>query len=257
MRILVTFAVEAEFAPWRHLRRFRNMRVNSDHYSGGVEGFEAQIGDKTIWILLTGMGIKLFDFQAASCFCSAGVNLVISSGLAGSLKPEIKPAELIAPRKVGNLRDASGVSITAAPLALAAHRGATLIETLLTSNHIVDTQQEKTRLAIFGEAVDMESFHIVRQFRDEGVPVLVVRAVSDPSDRDLPVDFNKCVTEEGRIKPASLFRQLLRRPKKLPELVRFGLQSRHASQKLAMFLDGLVEALTLDSIRRDAEVTAS
>ena len=256
MRILVTFAVEAEFAPWRKLRPFRKVRVNPEHYSGGVEAFEAQIAGRTVWVFFTKMGIKSFDFMAASCFRAAGVNLVISSGLAGSLKAEIKTEDVITPRRVGTLRDATGLTISPALLSLAEQREAKLIDTLLTSDRIIDTHVEKTRLADFGEAVDMESFHVVQKFRDEGVPVLVIRSISDPSDRDLPIDFGRSVTPTGRIKPASLLGQLLRRPKKVPELVRFGLQSRSASERLANVLDGLIESLTPERVERGTEVAA-
>src|SRR5258708_9247323 len=55
MRILVTFAVEAEFAPWRAIRAFRKVRINEKHYSGGVEVFEATISGSTVWVLFTGV----------------------------------------------------------------------------------------------------------------------------------------------------------------------------------------------------------
>jgi adenosylhomocysteine nucleosidase len=257
MKVLVTFAVEAEFAPWRTRRSFKSVRVRKEHWSGGVDVYEAQIGQCAVWVFLTGIGIKCFDFATASCFKDAGVDLVLSSGLAGSLKQEIEPEDVVASRKVGTLRDASGVPMTPEIVDLAERRGATLIALLLTSDHIVETQEEKNRLANFGEAVDMESFHVAQQFSDHKIPVAVVRAISDGNDQDLPVNFEKCLTPQGQVKTAPLLRELLARPKRVPELIRFGLQSRNASRKLANFLDGLIEALTPDILsRRDTEVSA-
>lgn len=252
MRILVTFAVEAEFAPWRALRAFKKIRINSGHWSGGVEVQEVQIGACTVWVLLTGIGIKFSDFAVAGCLKGAGVNLVLSSGLAGSLNPEYGPEEIIVPKKVGTLKDASGLVLPTGPLTYAETRGAKVIETLLTSDHIIGTHEEKTRLAIFGEAVDMESFHIASMFNGEAVPVIVIRAISDSSEEDLPIDFTKCLTSEGRLRPGALARELLERPSRLPELIRFGRQSRNAARKLSSFLDGFVLALTPDVLSLEA-----
>jgi len=257
MKVLVTFAVEAEFAPWRMLRSFKSIRINKEHWSKGVDVCEAQIGQCTVWVFLTGIGIKCFDFGAACCLEDAGLDVVLSSGLAGSLKPEIGPGEVVASRRVGTLRDASGLPMTPEILDCAERRGARLIDLLLTSDHIIETQEEKTRLAVFGEGVDMESFHVARQFSGDNIPVAVVRAISDGNDEDLPVNFEKCLTPQGHIKVAPLLREVIARPKKVPELIRFSLQSRNASRKLTSFLDGLIESLTPGSLRRkDTEVSA-
>jgi nucleoside phosphorylase len=258
MKILVTFAVEAEFAPWRTLRSFKSVRINKEHWSGGLNVYETQIGHCVVWVFLTGIGIKAFDFGAASCLKNAAVDLVVSSGLAGSLKSAFGPGAVVAAKRVGTLRDANGLLMTTAIVDFAERRGATPIELMLTSDHLIETQEEKTRLANFGEAVDMESFHVVEQFRDDKIPVAVVRAISDGSDQDLPVNFEKCLTPRGEVKAVPLFRELLSRPKRIPELIRFGLQSRNATRKLASFLDGFIEALSPDILsRQETEVLAS
>jgi nucleoside phosphorylase len=244
MRILVTFAVEAEFAPWRAIRVFRKVQINEKHYSGGVEGFEATVGGSTVWVFFTGIGIKLFDFQIARCFLDAGVDVVISSGLAGSLRSEFAVGDVVAPKKVGNLRDVGVVPTTPALLDFAERRGARLVETLLTADHIIETGEEKSRLAVFADVVDMESVHVMEVFRSEGLPVATIRAISDASDENLPIDFTEAVSPDGRVKIVSLLRQLIGRPAKIPDLVRFGLRSKGAARKLAAFLDSFVESLT-------------
>ena len=50
MRILVTFAVEAEFAPWRAHRQF--VRQNAE----GLKLWKRVIGKSEIFVLLTGIG---------------------------------------------------------------------------------------------------------------------------------------------------------------------------------------------------------
>jgi nucleoside phosphorylase len=244
MRVLVTFAVEAEFAPWRSLREFRKVRINEKHWSDGIDVLQAQIGENTVSIFLTGIGIKCLDFKAARHFETGEVDAVISSGLAGALKAEHEIGEIVAPRRVGTLRDASGVSAASALLAFAEKKGAKLVETLLTSHRIIETGAEKSRLAMFGDAVDMESFHVMREFFDHGIPVATIRAISDGSDEDLPMDFSKTITSQGHVKFGSMLKELAGRPGKIPDLVRFGQQSKDAARRLATYLDSFVQGLT-------------
>jgi len=244
MRILVTFAVEAEFAPWRALRTFKKTKVNPGHWSGGVDVHEAEIGDCSVWVFLTGIGIKCFDFALALCLKQAGVNLVLSSGLAGSLKTELSPGDILVPRRVGTLSDASGLPATDGLVSRAEQYGAKAIETLLTADRIIATKEEKARLARFGQAIDMESFQVMQEFIGENLPVATIRAVSDGSEEDLPLDFTKCLTSQGQVKVGPLLKELVGHPAKVSDLVRFGKQSRDAAQKLTVFLDRFVSDLT-------------
>jgi adenosylhomocysteine nucleosidase len=245
MRILVTFAVEAEFAPWRKLRKFQPLRVRPH---GAIENkgiWETLIGETVVSVYLTGIGrgIRRDAVEMRETFFTSKLDLAISSGLAGALKESLRPGDLIVPLKARTLRnDASAVSDP--PFReRAIQQGALPIETLITVDRIVPTAQEKARLAFFGEAVDMESARIMSHFVSAGVPVLTIRAVSDAADEDLPIDFDTCLTPQGEIKPMSLVNAIVRRPSKLPNLVRFGRQSNQAAQRLAGFLDDFIAAL--------------
>lgn len=244
MRILVTFAVEAEFAPWRTLREFHKVRVSAEHWSGGVEVFETTIDSNIVWVSLTGMGIKCFGLHEDMSFQSAKVDAVISSGLAGALKSTYSVGDIVAAKRVGTTRDASGIPGNAGLLETAQRCGAKLAEALLTSNHIVETAEEKKNLSLFADVVDMESFHVMYAFRNQNLPCLTIRAISDGSDEDLPINFSKAVRNDGSLRVGALIGELAKRPAKIPDLVRFGQQSRNAAQKLATFLDGFVETLT-------------
>jgi len=170
-------------------------------------------------------------------------DVVISSGLCGALKENLKPGDLIAPRKSRTLRNDMNVDTESVLLELALGDGAILIETLITVDRIIPTVDEKTRLSFFGEAVDMETAIILEHFANASVPVLAVRAISDASDEDLPLDFDRCLTQQGAIKPMNLLNQIVRRPGNISNLVRFGRQSSQAARNLAAFLDKFVTDL--------------
>ncbi len=52
MKVLVTFAVEAEFAPWRKLRKFRFIDYR------GLRLWRSDAGNVEITALVTGMGAE-------------------------------------------------------------------------------------------------------------------------------------------------------------------------------------------------------
>jgi nucleoside phosphorylase len=257
MFVLVTFAVDAEFAPWRAIRRFRKVKLNAEHWSGGADVYETQVGDCCVWVSLTGMGIKSFDFKAATCLRGAGLDAIISSGLCGGLNTRYRVGQIVTPKRVATLQDSTGVSTAHALTNLAERQGATVIETLLTADRIIDSQREKAQLSRIADAVDMESFHIVHEFSLEAAPVAVIRAISDAANEDLPLDFTKVLTNTGQVKVAPLLKALVSRPTRIPHLIQFAKQSREAAKSLANFLDVFLRALTPEQIRYEARTTAA
>lgn len=259
MRVLVTFAVEAEFAPWLSLRKFTKRILISDHYDeDGWTVYEAESGPNTIWVVLTGVGsrAKRDSFLLGVRAKEAGVDVFVSSGLAGALRKEHAVGEVIAPERIGSLREANGIRASLGLIDFARQSGAKIVGTLLTSDHIVETSVEKERLAFFGDAVDMESNSLMLALAGQEIPSVTVRAISDASDEDLPIDFSQCLSPEGRVKPIPLIRRVFRRPSKIPALVRFGTRSKKAAANLANFLDSFTAALRPEIVKVDLGVAA-
>src|SRR5579871_5929117 len=257
MFVLVTFAVDAEFAPWRELRRFRKVKLNEKHWSGGADVYESQVGDCCVWVSLTGMGIKSFDFKSATCLRSAGLDAIISSGLCGGLSTRYRVGQIVAPKRITTMQDPIGLATSATLADLAERQGATIIEALLTSDRIIDSEAEKARLSRVADAVDMESFHIVHEFSLEAAPVTVIRSISDAANETLPLDFSKVLTPAGHVKVAPLMKELVSRPARIPHLIQFAKQSREAAKNLANFLDVFLRALTPELIRCEARATTA
>lgn len=242
MRILFTFAVEAEFAPWRKLRKFHHLSSErSEFCSSLADGNEAH----EIRILLTGVGpVTCLDtLRSVSKTEPVTPDVLVSSGFAGALKDEVVVGSVIAPARTHTLHDDADVNADAVLRSEAIRLGALPINTMITSNHLAKTVEEKSRLAFYGEAVDMESALVMAWFKKAGAGVMALRVVSDAATEDLPVDFDRCLTPQGAIKTMSLVNQIVRRPGNLPALVRFGRQSYQAGQALARFLEYFVREL--------------
>ena len=82
----------------------------------------------------------------------------------------------------------------------------------ITSSRIAITRDDKLQLARTGaQVVDMESYEILSAAQKSGVPVAVVRVVSDSPDRKLP-DFNRALNPDGSINTGKALRVMLGSP---------------------------------------------
>src|ERR1700746_496758 len=100
MRILVTFAVEAEFAPWRRRHSFRRKEIIGDGYRDRVDAwYECKTDDVRLDVYLTGVGWKGSRAVLASLL-KERPDLCISCGLAGGLRPELKTGEIVVAHEV-------------------------------------------------------------------------------------------------------------------------------------------------------------
>ena len=229
MKILVTFAVRAEFAPWQRRRSF--LRLSRDQ-----PVFEAMLGGARVRAILTGMGQDRAA-QAAKRALAYRPDICISTGLTGSLRSGYRPGEILAARLVSEVGEPVAVASHSELLSTAVDCGARQIERLATSRTLVARAEQKRKLASQAEAVDMESYTILAEAARCGVPAVAIRAVSDTADFDMPYDFERARDAHGQVRVMGIVSQVLRRPSGLPDLLKLARDSRFASRRLAEFLD--------------------
>ncbi|HMF60213.1 MAG TPA: hypothetical protein VK595_07575 [Vicinamibacterales bacterium] len=234
MVVAATFALGGEFASWRRLRPFRRCA------DGSVPAFETRVGGVRLRVVLTGIGQRAATAAVATAFQDRP-DLCIASGLAGGLNEALCVADIIA---AGSVRDREGRKIDSDPrlLALAVRRGATAVD-VYSSPIVVVSAEQKRRMSVVADAVDMESMAILAESCRLGIPCVAIRAISDPATVDVPLDLNLALTDEGRFSPFRMIAALARRPHALPGLVRLGFDGRRAAAALAAFLDAYVEQL--------------
>src|SRR5579862_1660786 len=93
MKILVTFAVDFEFAAWRRQHEFREVSLDP------CPLYAADIGGSTVRVLLTGIGVAAAG-RAIRAALQSPADLCISSGFAGALEPDIEVGEVLVARLV-------------------------------------------------------------------------------------------------------------------------------------------------------------
>jgi len=237
MRILVTFAVDAEFAPWRKMRHFDKSADES------ADIFATRIGGADVNVLLTGIGGKSAWVEATKVVWDGDVDICISSGLAGALRSEYQLGDVLVAREVQAISWKRVVASDGRLVQLAEEHGARAVNSFYSADRIISLSSEKRELGMLADAVEMESGEVLYEAAAFGAKGIAIRSISDVADEDLPIDFNKVTTPTGEVSILRILGEVARHPLSTPALVRFGNQSRVAAEKLAAFLDHYVEAV--------------
>ena len=240
MRVLVTFAVEAEFAPWRKLRDLTTNIVN------GFTIHEARIGRANVQFIVTGMG-KENARRGAEAGLSLEQSVCIASGFAGALNPTYKVGDVVAASAVQELGKSKTLECSRNLRMAALENQALRAKLFLTTDAVIGTTEEKKKLSPFADAVDMESFATISVATEKNVSAVAIRVISDTFDQDMPAEIDKTVDEYGRVKIGGVVKHLATHPLQLPALIRLGRQSRTAAEALAHFLEAFIKELSFRS----------
>jgi adenosylhomocysteine nucleosidase len=111
----------------------------------------------------------------------------------------------------------------------------------VSSETVVWQAEEKCRLRRLTDAtgLDMESAVVAAVAQERGLPMAIVRTVSDLVDEDLPLDFNLFLRPTGWIKG---MQSIVGRPSSIEGLNRLRKQSRAAADRLTEWFQRYVEA---------------
>jgi adenosylhomocysteine nucleosidase len=246
MKVLVTFAVEAEFAAWRKLRAF-----NLIDYQG-LKLRKTVVGTAEVTVLITGVGTQAaaqaMDLMMRMADKDQYFDVCVSSGLAGALCETLSVGDVIAPKELivelkhgGQGPERLAVDADLRQLALG--RGAKNANCLFTTDEILVKASQKKSCASRAQSVDMESFEIVKAASAWGARSVVIRAISDAATEDLPINFNLTLSEQKEVSLSKVLVQLAKNPFALPSLIRFGKQSKRAGALLATFLESYLKDL--------------
>lgn len=260
MRVLVTFAVEAEFAAWRGLRAFNLIDYD------GLKLRKTVVGTTEVTVLITGVGSEAAGQAMGLMMRMADkdqyFDVCVSSGLAGALCDTLSVGDIIAPKELivelkhaGQGAERLGVDGELRQLAIG--QGAKNANCLFTTDEILVKASQKKSCASRAQSVDMESFEIVKAASAWGARSVVIRAISDSATEDLPINFNLTLSEHKEVSVAKVMLELAKNPLALPSLIRFGKQSKRAAGLLAAFLEDYLKKLaSVGSTKQESEAAA-
>jgi nucleoside phosphorylase len=198
-------------------------------------------------LLDTGEGPRNAERALRAWLNAQRARAVINVGLAGALAASLQTGDVVIARAI---RGAAGwFEASASPLFQAATGlGNVRIGTAVTVDEIVCKATDKRRLAesvgVNETAwVDMESTAIAAVCDELQMPYLIVRAISDGFDEDLPVDFNRCRDASGRVSSRRVVQAALARPRAFKGLLALKRRADLCAGNLAAFIRQLLPLL--------------
>src|ERR1700730_4320663 len=240
MKVLVTFAVEAEFAPWRRVHDLREIGI------GEISAYQAQIGRAQVDCVVTGMGMENAR-RVCDSLLAEPYQFCVTAGFAGALSEKHSVGDILVAESVRELGKSNTLQCSRNLVYAARDDGAKLVKTVLTSNQVVSTTQEKALFAPFADAVEMESFAILAAAQRHKKAVVAIRVISDSGLHDVPANVNTVVDDKGQVKISGVVRYVARHPLQLAALIRLGRDSKTAAEALAHFLEAFIKKLSFSS----------
>jgi adenosylhomocysteine nucleosidase len=199
----------------------------------GLEA-EAKIARRAGLSVVVGGGdhrrtVKIVEEAASAAEC------LVSFGIAGALKPGLRPGDIIVSTEVvdDDKRWLSSDNLRSRISALVAEIGA-IEGPVLGAQVIVATKTDKRRTwrETGAIAVDLESVVVARSAAALGIPFIVLRAIADPAVRELPPAALVPLSGNGKPAIGQVLASLLARPRQLPTLLTVAREARQALQAL-------------------------
>ena len=207
---------------------------------GAVTGLaaEATVAREIGFEAMAGGGSAAGTEAAATALLVRPVIGLVSFGIAGGLAPGLQSGALLLPAAV---RARSGAAYWVdvewhLRLGAAARKAglAVTVGGMLGSEAIAATATEKA--ALYAEtnavAVDLESHLVAAVAQRARVPFVVLRAVADPAERDLPPAALLPLTGTGRPNLPRVLLSLARHPRQMTALLTLAGESRRALEAL-------------------------
>lgn len=240
---LIATAMREEFeAIARLLSDRQRLRAGEDDRGFLLKGRMAGV---PVRLAMTGDGCARAGCGVSLLLGESPASLVIGAGAAGALVPSLRAGEIVVAARVV---DAEGDAPPpeAGWVARATALGARPA-TFVTVARPMTSPEEKREVALrFGipdstaATVDMESAAWARAAAGRGIPSVILRAVSDTLEEDLPGFLPSCLSADGSVDRAAVARRLLLRPAALPKLLRMRRRVREGSEALGHFLEKLL-----------------
>jgi len=198
-----------------------------------------------IVLLETGEGVSNAERQLDEWLARNDARAVVSIGFAGGLTASLQPGDVVVAREVRDCLAQPDPNLLTASQHLALDFPLRF-GIAITAQQIVWQAKGKSALAdslIDDEIgfVDMESTAIANVCGRRGLPFLIARSITDPLDEDLPIDFNLCRGNDGRVDSKLVMKAILRKPSAVSGLLELRKRSNLCAERMAEFVVSLSE----------------
>ncbi len=208
MSTLICFALKEEAAPFRKIA----------------------VGKSAISVLITGIGRENAEKSVRNFFQQNSPSQVFTCGFAGGLDPNLQIGDVVF-LTADWMLNKSLVQAGAKPA------------NFYCAPHVATTAAEKAELrrTTGMSAVEMESAAIIKVCCERGIPCVIVRAISDAAQDDLPLNFNELSNADQSLNYGKLALAIAKSPGKIPALLRLQKNCKFASEQLARVLKQVID----------------
>ncbi len=189
----------------------------------------------SVCLLYSGVGVSNAE-RAAQRLLDLGAEVLVSWGCAAGLAEDALPGRLLLTDTVIGAA-ATLVSIDSALFhawcSQLSHL-ALIDGVLYSADQLITQSTDKNRLhqATNAMALDMESFAIAKVAHASAKPFIIVRAIADPCDMDLPGGVVEGMAPSGEVSAAKVALGVLTKPWQIPSLIRLARHFRQAQTVL-------------------------
>jgi nucleoside phosphorylase len=217
MTIAIVAAMPEELAPLR-----ARLVAASTRQHGALAVERGRLAAEEVALAATGDGARNARAGVDALLAASGAEALVVVGVSGALSPELATADLVVGSRItdedGTTREADAARVAAATRATGG-RAAVIVS----ARRIADSADEKRRLARQAGSglavVDLESAAYVAAAEARAIPWVVLRAVSDRADEDLPALLNRSLDSGGAVNRGRVLRGLLGDPGALTQLL--------------------------------------
>jgi adenosylhomocysteine nucleosidase len=217
----------------------------TSNHPHGVER-AGKLGRREVVIVEGGVGQKAAGRSTAETIKFYQPKWVISAGFAGGLNETLRRGQIVMADEVTNLAgETIAIDLRLDRESLAATKGLH-VGRLLTVDSILREPAERRDLAAkyASIACDMETFAVAAACRQQGIPFLAIRIISDAVDDELPPEIEHLLKQKslaGKLGAAA--GAVLKRFSAAKDLWKLREDALKASDRLAKFLVGITQQL--------------
>jgi len=195
---------------------------------------EARIARRAGLSIVCAGGVPARTAAALNEAIGEGVSGLVSFGMCGGLAPALAPGTLVCARTV-IASDGTRYPVDEAWRARIAGLVETIDGDVFGSDATVGTAAEKAVLHARTGAicVDLESAVAAEAAARAKLPFIVIRAIADPAERDLPSAAYIALTPDGAPDLSRIVSSMLREPSQISGLVRLAREARLALRTLS------------------------
>lgn len=230
----ILVAMRDELAPLKKLFSL-DQTGPGDFYCGRYRGLRLQVS-------LCGAGPVRAAQGAAQLVRYGEPELLISVGLSGGLWHEACTGNIAVASSV----ETPGKPIINNPSPIIGATSNVPAFPMLTLPTVVITRAEKQEVRqAYPDcwSIDMESYNLAEAASSAGLPWICLRAISDPWNQDLPLDFNHLINSQGQPSISRILKNLASQPSKIPPLLNFARDVFQARKHLVTGLTSILEEL--------------